>query len=138
MGFGEAVKSCFSKYATFSGRARRSEFWWFYLFTVIVYIVASLIDNLLGFTIVTSGENGTAVASYSPGWVSAIAGLALILPWISVQVRRLHDRDATGWWWWLNVLCCIGPLVLIFAFYVQPGTPGPNKYGPDPKGELGA
>lgn len=135
MGFGEAVKSCFSKYVTFSGRARRSEFWYFLLFMMLVSLVAGVIDAAIGWQVVdlASGETGF----YNPGWVQSLASLVLFLPWISVTVRRLHDRDATGWWWWLNVLCCIGPLVLIFAFYVQPGTAGPNKYGADPKGVPG-
>ena len=135
MGFGEAVKTCFSKYVTFSGRATRSEFWWFYLFTVIVGAVASLIDNLIGWQVVaTTTENGTAAVAYNPGWIQIVVVLALFLPMVAVSVRRLHDRDASGWWWWLSVLCCIGTLVLIFAFYVQPTKPGPNKYGPDPQG----
>lgn len=136
MGFGEAVKTCFSKYATFSGRATRSEFWWFYLFTLIVGIVAAVIDSLFGFNVTqVTGENGS-ITSFDSGypWAQVVAYLALLLPMISVSVRRLHDRDASGWWWWLSVLCCIGTLVLIFAFYVQPTKPGPNKYGPDPQG----
>jgi uncharacterized membrane protein YhaH (DUF805 family) len=135
MGFGEAVKSCFSKYVTFSGRARRSEFWYFWLFTVLVSLVTGAIDAAIGWQVVTT--SGGETVAFNPGWVQALASLVLFLPWISVTVRRLHDRDATGWWWWLNVLCCIGPLVLIFAFYVQPGTAGPNKYGADPKGVPG-
>lgn len=132
MGFGEAVKTCLSKYIDFSGRARRSEFWWFYLFLIIVSAIAGGIDYALGFQVVETDSASGVV--YSPGWVQSVTSLLLFLPWISVTVRRLHDRDATGWWWWLNVLCCIGPLILLFAFYIQPGTQGPNKYGPDPKG----
>lgn len=135
MGFGEAVKTCLSKYIDFSGRARRSEFWWFYLFLVIVSAIAGGIDYALGWQ--TVSEYGTSEVVWSPGWVQSLTSLLLILPWISVTVRRLHDRDATGWWWWLNVLCCIGPIIMFFAFYIQPGTPGPNKYGPDPKGVPG-
>lgn len=135
MSFGEAVKTCFSKYATFEGRARRSEFWFFYLFVVIVSAVATLIDNLIGWQVYAVSSEGAAIA-YNPGWIQLLVTLALFIPMISVSVRRLHDRDASGWWWWLGLICCIGGLILIFAFYVQPGTPGPNKYGPDPKGAL--
>ena len=127
MGFGEAVKTCLSKYLDFSGRARRSEFWWFYLFIVIVTTVAAGIDLALGWQVVSTD------GAYSPGWLQSVTILLLVLPWISVTVRRLHDRDATGWWWWLNVLCVFGPIILFFVFYIQSGTPGPNKYGPDPK-----
>ncbi len=144
MSFGEAVKTCFSKYATFAGRARRSEFWWFYLFTLIVSLVAYIIDRLIGWNVSSNmwTVNGQTyeVSSYTnPGWIQLIASLALIIPMISVSVRRLHDRDATGWWWWLqllNCLCGLGTIILVFAFYIQPGTPGPNKYGADPKGAL--
>ncbi|MDQ1249195.1 MAG: hypothetical protein QG597_3569 [Actinomycetota bacterium] len=141
MGFVGSVKSCFSKYATFSGRARRSEFWWFYLFTLIVGIVAYVIDRLVGWNVTTNdvivnGETYTVASAYNPGWIQVVAGLAVLLPMIAVSVRRLHDRDASGWWWWLqllNCLCGLGTLILVFAFYIQPGTAGANKYGPDPK-----
>ena len=136
MGFGEAVKTCLSKYVTFSGRARRSEFWWFYLFLIIVSFVASLLDAMLGLQVMTTTTTeGTTAFVYNPGWIQTVVGLAFILPWLAVTVRRLHDKDATGWWWWLNLICCIGPLVLLFMFYVQEGTAGPNRYGPDPKGQ---
>ncbi len=131
MGFGEAVKTCLSKYIDFSGRARRSEFWWFYLFLVLVSFVAALIDQAIGWQVVSTADGETF--AYNPGWIQCLASLLLVLPWISVTVRRLHDRDATGWWWWLNVLCFLGPIILFFVFYIQSGTPGPNKYGPDPK-----
>ncbi len=133
MGFGESIKTCFSKYVTFKGRASRSELWWFVLFYFIVMAVAGIIDQLLGLQITqVTTDNGTATFAYYPGWVEGLAALALFLPLISVQVRRLHDRDSTGWWWWLSIICCIGGLILIFVFYVQPSMPGPNKYGPEP------
>ena len=144
MSFGEAVKTCFSKYVTFAGRARRSEFWWFYLFTLIVSLVAYIVDRLIGWNVssnvwTVNGQSYEVSTYTNPGWIQLIASLALVLPMISVSVRRLHDRDATGWWWWLqllNCLCGMGTIILVFAFYIQPGTPGPNKYGPDPKGAL--
>jgi uncharacterized membrane protein YhaH (DUF805 family) len=145
MGFGEAVKTCFSKYATFSGRARRSEFWWFYLFTLIANAAAYIVDRLIGWTAVSfdtmeiNGESYTVASTYYPGWIQSIVVLALILPMIAVSVRRLHDRDASGWWWWLNVLNCLcglGTIILVFAFYIQPSKPGNNKYGPDPTGAV--
>lgn len=142
MGFVEAVKTCFSKYATFSGRARRSEFWWFYLFTLLASLVAAIIDRLIGWqtlstnTWTVNGEPVEVTSYYNPGWIQVVVSLALILPMISVSVRRLHDRDASGWWWWLqllNCLCGLGTIILVFAFWIRSGTPGPNKYGPDPK-----
>lgn len=142
MGFVEAVKTCFSKYATFAGRARRSEFWWFYLFTLLASLVATIIDRIIGWqtlstsTVSVNGEPVEITSYYNPGWIQVVVSLALILPMISVSVRRLHDRDASGWWWWLqllNCLCGLGTIILLFAFWIREGTQGPNKYGPDPK-----
>jgi uncharacterized membrane protein YhaH (DUF805 family) len=123
MSFGEAVSSGFSNYANFSGRTPRSGYWWWVLFTVIVAVVASIIDNLLGFTI--NGQN--------VGWLSAIAGLALLIPNIAVTFRRLHDIGRSGWWWLLALICCIGQIIL-FVFALQDSEPGENQYGPNPKG----
>ena len=144
MSFTDAIRTCLGKYATFDGRATRSEFWWFYLFTLIVSLVAYIVDRLIGWNVssnvwTVNGQSYEVSTYTNPGWIQLIASLALVLPMISVSVRRLHDRDATGWWWWLqllNCLCGLGTIILVFAFYIQPGTPGPNKYGPDPKGAL--
>ena len=80
MSFQDAVRTCLQKYVTFSGRARRSELWFFVLFNVIVGIVASIIDGILG----TRYGNGS-------GLVQNLASLALLLPNLAVGVRRLHD-----------------------------------------------
>nr|MDQ6897787.1 DUF805 domain-containing protein [Actinomycetota bacterium] len=77
MSFADAIKSCFSQYVGFAGRARRSEFWYFYLFTIIVSIGASVLQR--------------AVSNSSSGVITGIVGLALILPSLAVGVRRLHD-----------------------------------------------
>ena len=123
MGFGQAVSTCFSKYATFSGRARRSEFWWFALFQFIVLAIAAGLDN--GFH--TTFGNGIPY-----GWIYSVVALALVIPSIAVTVRRLHDTGRSGWWWLLAFVCGIGAIiVLIFCFL--DGTPGPNQYGPSPK-----
>ncbi|MFG1880524.1 DUF805 domain-containing protein [Micromonospora sp. NPDC049102] len=89
MSFGAAVKSVFNQYVGFTGRARRSEYWWFALFTVLVSIVASVLDNALRLTFVDGSSNG---------FIGLIASLALLLPTLAVAVRRLHDTDKTGWW----------------------------------------
>ncbi len=104
------------KYAVFTGRARRTEYWMYTLFYVIGYAVLALVEGMLGF----------------PGVVSSLYSLGLLLPSIGVGIRRLHDIDRTGWWMLLG-LTCIGTVVLIF-FFVQDSTPGDNKYGPNPKG----
>ncbi|MCV9998976.1 DUF805 domain-containing protein [Pararhizobium sp. YC-54] len=99
--------------AVFSGRASRSEFWWFALFNVIVAIAATIVDATIGIEL-----------------FSIAAGLALLLPGLGVAVRRLHDTDRTGWWV-LIALTIIG-LVVLIIFYATPGTPGDNEYGPAP------
>ena len=120
MSFGDAVKICLSKYVDFNGRARRSEYWWFFLFTVLVSIVASIIDAILG-----TDSGGT-------GLISGLASLALLLPGLAVGVRRLHDTSRTGWWILIGLIPIVGWIILL-VFYVQ-DSHGDNKYGPSPKG----
>jgi uncharacterized membrane protein YhaH (DUF805 family) len=127
MGFGPAVSTCFQKYATFSGRARRSEFWWWQLFAILVGSIATIIDNVAGLH-VTSASNGQQV-----GWIGLVVALLLALPSIAVLFRRLHDTGRSGWWWLLSWVCCIGT-ILLWVFCLSDGTQGPNQYGPSPKG----
>jgi uncharacterized membrane protein YhaH (DUF805 family) len=117
MGFTEAISSGFSKYVTFSGRASRSEYWYWILFATIVAIVATIIDLIL-----------FPLSSVQP--VSTIASLALFLPGLAVAIRRLHDIDRTGWWF-LIAFTIIG-LIVLLVFFCMKGTTGPNRYGPDP------
>jgi uncharacterized membrane protein YhaH (DUF805 family) len=122
MTFPEAVRTCLSKYADFSGRARRSEYWWFFLFTVIVSIVAGIIDGVVGSDV----ANGYGV-------VTIIVALALLLPSLAVSARRLHDTGKSGWWILLGIIPLVGFIVLL-VFYVQ-DSHGDNKYGPNPKAQ---
>ena len=115
MDFTSAIKSGFSNYANFSGRASRSEYWYFTLFSVIVNIGASLIDQILGIYI-----------------VAGLAGIALIIPCLSMIWRRLHDVDKSGAWFFI-IFTCVGAIVLL-VWYVTKGTAGPNRFGPDPLG----
>ena len=115
----EALK----KYAVFGGRSRRKEYWYFVLFSVIVSLVLSAIDALLG----------TFSSSTNVGLLGGIYGLAIIVPSIAVSVRRLHDTDRTGWWILINLVPIVGSIVLL-VFYVLDGTPGQNRFGPNPKG----
>jgi len=137
MGFGQAIKHVFSNYATFRGRASRSEFWWWYLFTVIVSAVIYLISVPLGLTVgggewvVGSGAEAQVIAIPGTPILSLVWFLAIVIPTIAVGARRLHDTDRTGWWWLIYFLCCIGPIVLII-FWVMDSTPGPNRYGEGP------
>jgi uncharacterized membrane protein YhaH (DUF805 family) len=117
MGFVEAISSGFGKYATFSGRACRSEYWYFLLFYIVVLVVAVVIDIVV-------------FPSLDIKPVQLIAILALFLPTIAVAIRRLHDLDRTGWWY-LIAFTGIGGIVL-FVWYCMKGTTGPNRFGPDP------
>jgi uncharacterized membrane protein YhaH (DUF805 family) len=121
MSFQDAVRTCLQKYVTFSGRARRSELWFFVLFTFIVSIVASIIDAIIG----TRSSNGT-------GLVQSLASLALLLPGLAVGARRLHDTSRSAWWLLIGLIPIVGAIVLI-VFYVQ-DSHGENQYGPSPKG----
>ena len=135
MSFGQAISTCFSKYATFRGRAGRPEFWYWVLFTIIVGVILNIVDSLFGWQLITATntETGNSLTSYyNAGWLSFIWSLVILLPTIAVSVRRLHDVNKSGWWWWLNVICCIGPLILLFAFYIKASDPGENNYGPAP------
>ncbi len=114
----EALK----KYAVFGGRSRRKEYWYFVLFNVIVSLVLSAVDALLG----------TFSSASNVGLLSGIYGLAVIVPSIAVSVRRLHDIDRTGWWVLIGLVPVIGTIVLL-VFAVLEGTPGENRFGPNPK-----
>jgi uncharacterized membrane protein YhaH (DUF805 family) len=115
----EALK----KYAVFSGRSRRKEYWYFVLFNIIVAIVLAGIDALLG----------TRSSYAGAGLLSGIYSLAVLIPTLAVTVRRLHDIDRSGWWIFINLIPLIGAIVLL-VFAVSEGTPGNNRYGPNPKG----
>ena len=130
------------KYADFSGRARRMEFWLFWLFLIGIQIVFSvLIGMVAGPTAAVADPtdpfavlNGPASALYG---VFGLVMLGLLIPSLAVAMRRLHDTNRTGWWLLLGLIPFLGALVLLI-FYVLDGTPGPNKYGPGPKGRVSA
>lgn len=107
-------------YAKFDGRARRKEYWMFFLFNVIIAFVAGLLDSMLGLGMGTFGI------------LSTLYLLAVFIPGIAVGVRRLHDTGRSGWWLLVALIPVIGVLVLLF-FLVQDSEPGPNQYGPNPK-----
>ncbi len=158
MGFREAVERVLRQYATFRGRAPRAEYWWFYLFSVLVGIVASVLDGVLGTNL-----------------LSPVASLALLLPSLAVGVRRLHDSNLSGWWLLAPAVCGIIALALMLAgvgavrvdtangdrhvtgvavvlfllglvmalvsavlglvLMLRRSTPGPNRFGPHPYAE---
>jgi uncharacterized membrane protein YhaH (DUF805 family) len=138
MGFMEAVRTCmFEKFFTISGRARRSEYWYFILFTFLVYIaMAAIFFAVAGLRAIDSGELSAI------GWIMIII-FGLIVIWMYVagicaMVRRFHDRDMSGWWVlgvtlggmipYIGFLISIGALVLM----ALKGTEGENRFGPDP------
>ncbi len=111
MSFGQAISSGFKNYAVFSGRATRSAFWWFYLFTIIVAIAIFAIESAIG----------------SNGIITVVWFLGVFLPELGLAIRRLHDADHSGWWWFIG-LVPFGSIVLI-VFWATPGTQGDNRFG---------
>src|ERR1700712_2760705 len=103
MNIQQAVQTCFRKYVDFSGRASRSEYWWFFLAYFVVAVVAQLINRYL----------------------PAVVILIVLLPLIAVTVRRLHDIGKSGWMILIGLIPIVGMLVLIY-WYVQPSQPGAN------------
>ncbi len=121
MNFMDAVKAVYTNYVGFQGRARRSEYWWFFLFYLIVYIVLYAVDlTVFGYPM-----------------LSGLFALASFLPSLAVGVRRLHDTGRSGWWLLIGLIPLVGFIVLII-FYVGDSQPGVNKYGPNPKGVIAA
>ncbi len=111
------------KYACFSGRARRKEYWLFVLFNFIVAFVVGFIGGVL------AGATGVEAFAY----LGAIYNLAVLLPGFGVFVRRMHDIGRSGWWWLIAFIPIIGAIVLII-FCCLDSQPGENQYGPNPKG----
>ncbi len=122
MGFTEAVQTCLSKYIVFSGRARRSEYWFFTLFVCICQLVLGFVGNMI-FGAPESG--GTNI-------LQNIFSLAIFLPSTAVFWRRMHDIGRTGLWFLLNLIPCIGQIVLL-VFECTDSQPGENQYGMSPK-----
>ena len=110
------------KYAVFSGRARRKEYWFFVLWYVIISIGLAILDNIIG----------TYSAKTGIGLLGAIYALALLIPSLSVTVRRLHDTGRTGWWLLIILIPVIGAIVLLVFMFLDSES-GENQYGPSPK-----
>ena len=111
MDFKTAVNSALTNFINFEGRASRSEYWWFFLFYVIVYIGALIIDSVL-----------------SLGVLGLLVTLGLLAPSLAVGARRLHDINKSGWWQLLCLIPLVGFLILIY-FYVQKSDAGTNRFG---------
>lgn len=157
------------RYADFSGRSRRMEFWMWKLGLFIVYIVLTILFTAMFGTAFMSGDPSTAIAGAVVIWgVLVVFGLAILIPDLAVTVRRLHDTDRSGWWilaplvpyviafvtmmggaasgsqggmmaggliGLIAILAAVGLAITLLVFMFIEGTKGPNKYGPDPKGQ---
>ena len=117
MDFQTSIKTCFNKYADFSGRALRSELWWFALFGVLGSIVTTIIDIMI---------LGYSIESYGPA--NIIFSVVFFLPAIAVTARRLHDVNRSGWWQLIE-LTIIG-ILLILVWNITEGEKKKNIYGP--------
>ncbi|MGC8465129.1 MAG: DUF805 domain-containing protein [Acidimicrobiales bacterium] len=111
-----AYKQAFNNYANFKGRSNRPEYWWFVLANLIIGLILGLV---LG-------------SSSSITLLSDLFELAILVPSVSLLVRRLHDTGRSGWWFFIGLIPILGQLVLLY-FLVQPGVPGANQYGEVPQ-----
>lgn len=172
MTFGKAIKTCFKKYCVFKGRARRSEYWYWILFTFLVSLGISALQGLLAIPVLIKDGSPEMMVTISSA-ISIAFGVAVFLPTLGVNVRRLHDTGRSGWWVLLLYLIEVAAIVFIFAgvgfdyfitntlpeemnltlisiggiimlfaivlaivmlvWLIKDSTPGPNKYGPNPK-----
>ena len=118
MTFPDAIKHAFQNWSDFQGRASRSEYWWFFLFTVLLGIVTGVLDSII-------------FGSGSLGILGLIGTLAILVPGLSLWFRRLHDVDKSAWWTLIALIPLIGILALLF-FATQPGSEGSNRFGAPP------
>jgi uncharacterized membrane protein YhaH (DUF805 family) len=117
------------KYAVFAGRARRKEYWMFHLvnFVILLPIMGVAIAGIL------VQPRTLRPGLFLPFFLIAFGySLAMLIPSLAVSVRRLHDTDLSGWWLLISLVPLGG--IVVFVFHVLDGTPGPNRYGPNPKG----
>ena len=122
MGFSQAVKTCFSKYATFSGRARRSEFWRFAQLILIISFLLGFIPVVIRFYIL----------DFIIKMLEILTWLVFLIPSLAVSARRLHDIGKSGWWLLLGFIPIVGPIVLLI-WACTDSQPGENQWGANPK-----
>ena len=121
MTFGEAVSSVLKQYAGFTGRARRSEYWYFALFNALVLSAVRLLAALLNAPLLSL--------------LVVLVGLVFLLPGLAVTARRLHDTGRTGWLLLLGIIPLAGTIALL-VFTCMDSDPGPNRFGPSPKDDV--
>tara|TARA_B100000287_G_C20393587_1_gene686677 strand:- start:143 stop:607 length:465 start_codon:yes stop_codon:yes gene_type:complete len=118
MTFTQAIHTGLTKYFDFSGRASRSEYWWFYLFILISFVLGAIADKVL------LGN------SESKGLIDLAVSLFFVIPSISIAARRFHDRNMSGWWQLISATIVLLPV--FWVLLALRGTPGENRFGPDP------
>ena len=123
----EAVGRFFKKYATFSGRASRSEYWWWALVAGIFGILLTIIMNVAGTSGATVSANGTTIPG--PGYwvvffIDLAVTLALLIPNLALSVRRLHDTSRSGWMYLLILIPIVGPILILIFMAMAPKPEG--------------
>ena len=119
MSFKEAISSVFSNYANFNGRARRSEYWYFAVFSSLVSAIFTALGNL---------TDGSMIITALQGLFS----LAILIPSLAVAWRRLHDIGKSGAWYFIALVPVVG-WILLLVWFLKDSEPGENQYGPNPK-----
>jgi len=104
-------------YATFTGRARRTEYWMFFLVNIVISLLLAAVEAIFG----------------GPGVLQGLYSLCVLIPSLAVSVRRLHDTNRSGWWLLIGLVPLLG-LIVLLVFAVQDSQAGGNQYGPNPKG----
>ena len=132
--FTEAIRLAWQRYFVFSGRSTRAEYWWWALFTTLVYLILTVVEDMTGLVHAQTGI----------GLFNALFNLGVLSPTLALGARRLHDINRSGWWQLmlfgsgfviatLIPLLVIVPFVVLIVWAIKPGDRGPNKYGPDPR-----
>jgi uncharacterized membrane protein YhaH (DUF805 family) len=120
------------KYATFTGRASRAEFWWFFLFTMIFYLVLMFVVGMIAGTGMMAANPGSALMTGTFGVSTMLVGLfwlALFVPTLAVQIRRLHDTNRSGWWIGVFWLLYVGYMVMLFSTMAGATPDAPPNLG---------
>ena len=120
MSFGTAIATCLRKYASFRGRARRSEYWWFVLF----YLICLAVTFAVAMAVWENNHEASVLIFFLMFFI-------LTIPRISALVRRLHDMDCSGWWYWITLIPFGGIVLLVWS--CMEGTDGENRFGADPR-----
>ena len=125
------------RYAAFDGRSQRQEYWMFVLFLFLVFMAGLIVMFMVAAAVDTSSYGGKSTEAPTAIIVGilllVLLYLAVFIPLLAVQVRRFHDQDLSGWFVLLGFIPYVGGLILL-VFMCIDGTPGPNRFGPDPKG----